>query len=351
MESTFDRRPILTISMILLILLIIIIVIGEIVCRNIIDYDLDYYTSVKEPKPGTKLVKPYGVHHFNSFGYSDDEFDLKDPRPRIGYLGDSVAYGIGAGQGYRISDLLKKKLPAYQHFNLSFMEYGVQDIERVIAHTKPFELDRLIYIMNLNDILPYIEDKDDTQSALRLARGLAYKSIDVLRGKSYFYNYLRTAFKNFLFRMGFESHGFKAFGLFPEEHKDVIQATTLRIKRLNGTLKDHGIRLCVLISPYEMQISKSAEDKYRALGIKWAKSFINGGTQKNILRLLENDMEVLDAYYAFVDPEDVEVSRRQNQLGQYFVYNKGDKLDWNHPNREGHRKIAGYVMDTGFCGL
>jgi hypothetical protein len=37
-----------------------------------------------------------------------------------------------------------------------------------------------------------------------------------------------------------------------------------------------------------------------------------------------------------------------NGLGQYFVYNKGDKLDWNHPNRAGHRQIADWLADQDF---
>ena len=32
---------------------------------------------------------------------------------------------------------------------------------------------------------------------------------------------------------------------------------------------------------------------------------------------------------------------------QDFVYDKGDKLDWNHPNRAGHRLIADYVQELG----
>ncbi len=350
MKNRFERRPILTNAVILLISFTVIIVIIEIICRTFIDYHIDYYTEGPS-KPGTKVVKPYGVHYFNSYGYADDEFNLEDARPRIGYLGDSVAYGIGAGHGYRISDLLKKTQPTYQHFNLAFMTYGVQDVENIVENTKPFELRKLIYVMNLNDILPYIDDKDSAQSPLRIARSLAYNTIDTLRDKSYFYNYIRTALKNALYRMGFESHGFTAFELFPEKHKEIIESTTLRITRLNNKLKERAIELCVLISPYEMQISQAAEEKYRSHGIKWGKTFIDGGTQKYILQFMNSELEVLDGYYAFVNPENVKESRRQNRLGQFFVYNKGDKLDWNHPNREGHSKIAEYMIRTGFCGL
>ena len=36
----------------------------------------------------------------------------------IGYYGDSVTYGVGAGHGYRISDLLEREYPEMSHMNL-----------------------------------------------------------------------------------------------------------------------------------------------------------------------------------------------------------------------------------------
>jgi hypothetical protein len=32
------------------------------------------------------------------------------------------------------------------------------------------------------------------------------------------------------------------------------------------------------------------------------------------------------------------------------VYDKGDKLDWNHPTRIGHRKIADLMVAGGVLG-
>jgi phospholipase/lecithinase/hemolysin len=31
-------------------------------------------------------------------------------------------------------------------------------------------------------------------------------------------------------------------------------------------------------------------------------------------------------------------------VGEYFVFNKGDALDWVHPNRDGHRLVAEYLL-------
>jgi hypothetical protein len=49
-----------------------------------------------------------------------------------------------------------------------------------------------------------------------------------------------------------------------------------------------------------------------------------------------------DAYRAF------DGYRAQAALGEYYVYDKGDKIDWNHPNRAGHRVIADYLIKERF---
>ena len=40
----------------------------------------------------------------------------------------------------------------------------------------------------------------------------------------------------------------------------------------------------------------------------------------------------------------------RNGLGEYFVYDLGGRLDWNHPTRAGHRRIAEYILDSGILG-
>ena len=99
-----------------------------------------------------------------------------------------------------------------------------------------------------------------------------------------------------------------------------------------------------------MQISREAERTYARLSIDWEEGFISGATQKMIIRYLDGGLRNIDAYHAFVDPEAPERSRRLNGLGEFFVYNKGDKLDWNHPNRAGHRRIAEYLARVNVLG-
>lgn len=65
---------------------------------------------------------------------------------------------------------------------------------------------------------------------------------------------------------------------------------------------------------------------------------------------LDPAIPAFDAYHAFVDAADPEGSRARNAVGEYFVYDKGDKLDWNHPNRAGHRAIADYLVAHEILG-
>jgi hypothetical protein len=35
--------------------------------------------------------------------------------------------------------------------------------------------------------------------------------------------------------------------------------------------------------------------------------------------------------------------RAGNGIGELFVFDLGDKLDWNHPNRAGHARLAAFL--------
>ena len=36
-------------------------------------------------------------------------------------------------------------------------------------------------------------------------------------------------------------------------------------------------------------------------------------------------------------------------VGRLFVYNAGDKIDWNHPNRAGHAALAKGFLQSNAC--
>jgi hypothetical protein len=59
----------------------------------------------------------------------------------------------------------------------------------------------------------------------------------------------------------------------------------------------------------------------------------------------------LDAAEAFVpaglDSAGVAAARDRNALGEFFVYDRGDKLDWNHLNRAGHARLGEFLYASG----
>ena len=90
-----------------------------------------------------------------------------------------------------------------------------------------------------------------------------------------------------------------------------------------------------------MQISDDAALKYAKLGVKFEESFIDFETQK------------LFAYY-FSQHSNVEIDWLgagliEAEIGSFFVYNLGDKIDYNHPNRLGHELLAKEIADKALC--
>ena len=94
------------------------------------------------------------------------------------------------------------------------------------------------------------------------------------------------------------------------------------------------------VLPYEMQISKDAERFYRSINIRFEKNFANFSTQKLIKKNLNNKKRF------FIINKD---GFREKKVGHYFVFNQGDKIDFNHPNREGHFIIAKEINKKNIC--
>jgi lysophospholipase L1-like esterase len=319
---------------------------AEIALRLIVPYDPGFYTAVSVRN--RELVHPYGVIKVNSEGFPDEEFDLSRPH-KIGYFGDSVTYGVGAGYGYRISEVLEEAYPEYEHMNIGGIGLSISDdsVRWITRLANRFGMDKVIYLFNLNDIVTTASASgEQTPWNVRLQQ-LAIDSVDWLRGRSYVYTALRNRVKEALLARGVGFHGYRAYEFFPEEQAAVIRETAQRIDDFHRALAEHGVELIVVILPYEMQISRHAEETYGSKGIQWEEGFIEGATQRRVIEALDPGIPVFDAYFAFVDADDPETSRDRNGVGEYFVYNKGDKLDWNHPNRAGHRAIAEYLIREG----
>jgi len=322
---------------------------GEIVCRLAVSYNPSYYTSIDVQ--GRDLVYPYGIVKMNALGHPDDEFDLSDPRPRIAYVGDSVTWGVGAGHGYRFSDILERKLPNFQHMTLASIADGFRTkkrMEYIKNQAEALGVDHVIYFYNLNDTLPDVDEAglstptkpvhhaDMLTNVINVVRA----NTEGLRNKSYLFNWLRFRIRVLLLQFGIEYHGEEAYELFPDRNRDVIAQTAARVRYLHGMLEELGIGFLVVLVPYEMQISDDAARTYAALGISWEQGFLNRRLQQLLEQHLAPEIRTIDAYEAFVDqPAD----RAQIKVGELFVYDEGDSLDWNHPNREGHKKIADFL--------
>lgn len=324
------------------VLLGLIFIAGEIITRLTINYNPGYYTVI-ESKKGA-LHFPFGDIPINSLGHPDSEFDLSDPRPRVGYVGDSVTWGIGAGYGYRFSDLLEARFPQYQHMTLASVAEGFQNprkLDRVVEQASSLGLDQICYFFNLNDTLADVtpSGKADKVRGWGLLHFLKRRT-EFLRSRSFFFNWLRYRLRILAQGLGYQFDGSPAYEFFPEEHPEIIESTARRINSLARRLAALGVDFTVVMLPYEMEISEEAERVYASYGIEWSRSFIERGTERLLRRHLDPAIPVHEAYEAFVgEPGD----RAGIRVGEYFVYNRGDALDWNHPNRAGHAKIAEYL--------
>lgn len=326
--------------------------IAEIALRIYVPYNPSYYMAVGGND--REVEYPYGTIKINRDGFADEEFDLSHSR-RVGYFGDSVTYGVGAGHGYRFSDLLRAAYPEYSHMNFGGIGLSVskETIERSVELADRFELDFAVYFLNMNDIVPDVAVapvSPGSKTELPWSRRIlvwVYGHADWMRGKSYLYTSLRTLAKNYLEARGVGFHGYPAYEFHPTAERSVLLETVRRIDDFHDELERHGVELIVVILPYEMQISDEAEHVYRSDGISWEDGFIGGSTQRTLEEAFASDVRVIDLLPAFVDPDHAERSREENSVGEFFVYDRGDKLDWNHPNRAGHRVIADYLKRIG----
>ncbi|MGK2873728.1 MAG: hypothetical protein ACSLFL_15970 [Alphaproteobacteria bacterium] len=340
-------RQVAKIAGINLLVIVIILLMGEGIARYSVRYNPSYYTSVNATD--AVIEYPYGIIKRNSQGHPDDEFDLADPRPRIAYVGDSVTMGVGAGHGYRFSDILEQRFPQYQHMTLASIGDSFDSkkyMDGRVAVAKELGTSQFIYFYNLNDTLPTVTAGAGDPAMVRgspLARTINFVKMrtEFLRNKSYLFNWVRFKGRNALARFGVGYRGEPSYELFPEQNAAVLDDVAERINYLAAKLEKEGIAFTLVLLPYEMQISKDAADTYSRLGIKWDDGFIAGNTQDEIRARLDPGIIVFDARDAFVQaPQD----RLNIKTGQYFVYNKGDSLDWNHPNREGHALIANFLQ-------
>jgi hypothetical protein len=356
--SRFERHPVLTLVLVSGALLLGLVLLGEVAVRLVGGYDpfeMNFYSKHSDKSPG-RYETPYGVLRMNQDGFPDEEFDRADPRPRVGYFGDSVTFGLGAGHGHRISDHLRAAFPGFQHMTFGKVGGGLQvtEMELALELTDRFEVDRYVYLLNLNDLVPaYVQETGPDKAPLlrRIRYSAAFVALDQLRMHSHLYNFVRTRIRNAIAQRGFRLSGFQAHELWPRKDSHIVDQVTGRINELDRQLAARGVEFCIVLLPYEMQISREAELYYEKLGFRWEDGFIERSTQKMIRERLTPDIPVVDAYYAFVRDGDEARGREDNALGEFFIARAGNAVDWDHPNRAGHRAIADFLIQQDFCRL
>lgn len=313
---------------------------AELTLRVFVSSDPAYYVAFSDPEPGSVVEYPYGEILYNTDGFADDDFEATKSRPRVGYLGDSVCFGVGAGYGHRVSEILREHYPDYEHMNFTGGLGGgtLEASEKAVRFGEQYDLDAVVYMLNLNDIRPAGKSEDLNQMR---ERGL-FRMAEWFRGRSYLYTYMRQILKELRNPGG----GPPAYELFPNEYAEVVHSTADRVASIHDALEPMGIRLVVLILPYEMQISEEAAEVYAEAGNTWEEQFIAGQTQDMLAERMSG-FPVIDGLQAFLGP-DRDLSRRDEYgVGDAFVYNLGERLDWNHPNRLGHRLLGDLLAKSG----
>ena len=343
MYFKFEKYPKPTLLVISLILLIVCLVLLEIGVRMLVSFSPPYYSSY--PNSNIRLIRyPYGDIPINDAGFPDSEISPTKIKKRIAYVGDSVCYGVGAGYGYRISELLENALPEFEHINMAVgLDTGMsyENTTKVVTWAENYEIDKVIYLFNLNDLLPSAQLQSNQVTFL----GAIKSRLDFLRGRSYLYTYIvyKLVGSYLVNKFNLTHTGHIPNDFFPSETS--LNDTIERIVALHVSLKKQNVDLAVLLLPYEMHISQQAERVYKNAGLTWDEAFITRSTQHRIQSALSSAFVTsIDAYTAFIGPDAVASSRDQINVGEYYVYNLGDRLDWNHPNRLGHAAIAQMLM-------
>jgi hypothetical protein len=324
-------------------LLCLLLAAAEVLLRYTISYQLDYYTG---STVSNRLIRyPFGDMPFNSNGYPDRDWDKTDPRIRVGFWGDSITSGVGAGFGYRYTDIISNTRQDRYYMNFGGSgEDGIADdraIVKILQLVQRYRLKKIVYAMDLNDILPDQQAPEARHSELYKARLLVKRYLDALRTRSYVYSYLRLKLRNAAVRMGYGYQGDDAFELYPARNAVIVNQTVARINKLWVSLKRREVDLCVVLFPYEMQISADAAARYQQDGVRWSSELLQGEPQKMILGRLSREVVAVDLAPAFRQSRDGPI-----RVGEYFVFNQGDALDWFHPNRDGHRVIAEYLLNN-----
>ena len=338
---------------------IIILSFGEILSRIFINYEADFYAMPKKSKNKKINIHPYGEIPINSNGFYDKEWSNPKTKLRYGYFGDSVAYGVGSGYPYRITEYLDELIKNVEHVNItkgigtSFNDLG--SLDKINNLIKNYQIDKIIYLMNLNDISPlaFSTNSRTSHQITKKVRGIKNFNIKTIkqkfnfldklfRGNSYLYTHLRYMIKNiFIVYYKVNISGYPAIELEPDRFTKEIKIAAEKLAIAVNNLSANNINICTIILPYEMQISSDAANVYKEKDIYFEESFLDFSTQKIFVEQFKKSSNN-QIYY-------LNNNFKQDITGTYFVFNLGDKIDFNHPNRLGNKILSEQIKERRLC--
>jgi lysophospholipase L1-like esterase len=285
----------------------------------------------------------------NSRGWRDTEHVFAKPEDltRIMVVGDSVAFGYGVELHDMFSKVLEREVNGQGAARYEVMTFGgaggnTYAQKKIIADNVPlYNPDWVVIAFNLNDILP---DRTKKQSAFSGGSGnsvvramnRARRNLDAtFRGRSHLYFLFRERSKVLLRRFGVASPAMiplPAFELEDDRSASAWHDTSAALVEIAGELQKQGIPLLLVILPVDIQMSSEVAAMYRQqFGFRFADSLIDGLPQRMIAEFARrHGIACVDLLPAF---------RRRSGENVFFRVH-GGIVDWNHPNRTGHRIIG-----------
>ena len=303
----------------------------------------------------------------NSRGWRDGEYSLKKPAgvSRIMVVGDSVTFGYGVKLEEMFAKLLERGLNSrgpgrYEVISLGGAGGNTYSQSRIIKENVAiYDPDLVILAFNLNDILPKIFGRRNattprvgrsiSRTVLRLRRTLDTE----FRGRSHLYFLLRERMKVLLRKFGIASPTgvpLAAFDMESDSGRAAWRDTSGALLEIADQLDRDKVKFLLAVLPVDMQLSPEIADIYRReYGFVFDDSLVNGLPQKVVADFARrHGIACLDLLPSF----------RKDPHEQTFFRIYGGSIDWNHPNRLGHKIIGEQLKnavhslgaDTGLNG-
>ncbi len=306
-------------------------VVLELGLRLTVSWTPGYYTVARQSGGAEQRFEyAFGDITVNSQGIADDL--PRGDRPVVAWIGDSVLYGIGCGQGARVTELLEARHPADEHLNLGVAGFAALDTEwrKALAQAQRYHARSAVWLFNLNDVIP------DANHPLPGPRPWTLPKPPLLQA-----SYLWTAFDASFASWQIRKHGVVLTEAWPGRRAVAFADTANRIRKIRAEFLAVGIPMTVMVLPLEMQVSAPAAAFYQRQGVVWEDGFLDGSPQA-ALAAAGPLIDLRPAFLAHQRREDI-------PLGRYYVATEGGRLDWNHLNRDGHAAVAAWLTETGWA--